>query len=140
MISTRTASVALVSFALAGFGCRQEQPTPPTAPPIPKTSGPARPAPAPGVTTAPVPAAPRSAPAGNPSESIDDAAVTARVKAALHKDSDGKLIDIDVASRQGVVQLSGSVPSHSDIDRAVSVSTRVEGVREVQSKLTVKQT
>lgn len=138
MISTRTASVALVSLALAAFGCRQEQPTPPTAPPIPKTSE--SPAPQPSVTTAPAPARPAGADAGKASESIDDAAVTARVKAALLKDSDGKLIDIDVASRQGVVQLSGSVPSHSDIDRAVSVSTRVEGVREVQSKLTVKQT
>ena len=139
MIATRKVPALLVPLALFVFGCRQEQPKAPPTPPIPKTAEPSRSAPVPTATSAPVSAAPATIDAGRRSETIDDATVTARVKAELLKDSDGKLIDIDVASRQGVVQLSGSVPSHGDIDRAIAVAKRVEGVKEVQNKLTLKQ-
>jgi len=66
----------------------------------------------------------------------DDAAITARVKAALLNDPqvDGTKINVD--THAGVVTLTGSVKSKADEAHAVDVARRISGVRDVQDRLT----
>lgn len=69
---------------------------------------------------------------------IDDAAITARVKAALIDAPDVKAGDINVETNRGVVQLSGFVDSQNMSDRAVASAQRVPGVRSVKNDMRVK--
>lgn len=83
------------------------------------------------------------APAAAPSPTsmgtdIDDTVVTTKVKAALLGDDDVKGLDIKVETRKGRVMLSGFVDSQSQIDRAISVTRAVEGVRETENNMTVR--
>nr|WP_024966964.1 molecular chaperone OsmY [Pantoea sp. IMH] len=69
---------------------------------------------------------------------MDDSGVTAKVKAAL-VDSDAiKSTDISVETHQGVVTLSGFVPSQDQAEMAVAAAKKVEGVKSVSDKLHVK--
>ncbi|MDQ1921560.1 BON domain-containing protein [Massilia pseudoviolaceinigra] len=69
---------------------------------------------------------------------IEDTAISARVKAALAGDPDVKARDVQVETFRGVVQLSGFVDSHENVQRALDVARRVNGVREVKNALIVK--
>jgi hyperosmotically inducible protein len=121
---------AAVVLALGGLsGCNKDAdnmntPTNPdtttTAPPV------TAPAPAPGAD------AERSA-----GQTVDDAGVTAKVKAALLAESgvDGMKINVDTFN--GRVTLKGEVPNQGQIDRATQVAKGVEGVKEVDNRLTV---
>jgi hyperosmotically inducible protein len=71
---------------------------------------------------------------------IDDSAITAKVKSALLADPDVKGLDIKVETNKGEVQLSGFVDNQAQIDRAVSIARGVEGVKNVQNKMTLKTT
>lgn len=69
---------------------------------------------------------------------MDDSGVTAKVKAAL-VDSDAiKSTDISVETHQGVVTLSGFVPSQDQAEMAVAAAKKIEGVKSVSDKLHVK--
>jgi hyperosmotically inducible protein len=127
-------------------------PKAPPAPPTPKTVAPSPSAPttsapttlAPGVPSAtaetPTPAASASAPgiSSKAGGSAEDAIITGRVKAELLKATDGKSIDINVDTQNGVVHLTGFARSNSDIDSALEIARRVEGVKDVRHKLAVK--
>jgi len=65
---------------------------------------------------------------------IGDAALTAKVKAALLADKDVRGARIDVDTQDGVVTLSGKV-ADAEADRAVEISRAVEGVKLVESRL-----
>ena len=69
------------------------------------------------------------------SGTMDDATITARVKTALLNDPEIGAVKIDVATHDGVVTLSGSVPTKRDEARAVDLARRVQGVRDVVSQL-----
>lgn len=69
---------------------------------------------------------------------IDDTVVTTKVKAALVGDPNIKGFDIKVETRKGVVQLSGFVDDQAQIDRALSVTRAVEGVKGTESGMTIK--
>ncbi len=71
-------------------------------------------------------------------EALDDATITAKVKAALLQAPDVKGLDVGVETDKAVVQLSGFVASQAQIDKAVEVAKGVRGVREVQNKMSVK--
>lgn len=71
-------------------------------------------------------------------EAIDDTVITARVKAALIDDEELSAADINVETREGVVQLSGFVDDRSDIAKAAEVTSDVEGVRSVRNDLVLK--
>ena len=71
---------------------------------------------------------------------IDDSTITTKVKSALLADADVKGLDIKVETNKGEVQLSGFVDSQVQIDRAVSIARGVEGVNNVQNKMTLKTT
>jgi hyperosmotically inducible periplasmic protein len=72
-------------------------------------------------------------------EAMDDSALTAKVKTALAEDSTTKAHEIKVATRQGVVQLSGFVDSAAQKDAAGKVAGAVSGVKSVQNNLSVRQ-
>lgn len=71
----------------------------------------------------------------------DDAALTAKVKTAIAKDTGlGAASAINVNSYRGVVQLSGFVDSQEKIKRAGEVARGVDGVQRVENGVKVKPT
>ncbi|MCX8957476.1 molecular chaperone OsmY [Erwinia psidii] len=69
---------------------------------------------------------------------MDDSGVTAKVKAALVDNDAIKSSDISVKTHDGVVTLSGFVPSQDQAELAVAAAKKVEGVKSVSDKLHVK--
>ena len=75
---------------------------------------------------------------GKAESPADDAAITAKVKAALVADKSLSALDIKVATRAGQVTLSGSVTNPQASERAMQVASQVEGVKGVQDELQIK--
>lgn len=125
MMESRYTSL-LIGAMLAGaasalvLGCKGKDAPPPTSANPPNT--------------APT-AAPPSTTLGT---QIDDSVVTTKVKSALLADPDVKGFEIKVETRKGEVQLSGFVDSQTQIDRAVDLARRVDGVTRVENKMTLK--
>jgi osmotically-inducible protein OsmY len=71
-------------------------------------------------------------------EYIDDTVITTKVKAAILGDDTLKVMEINVETFKGVVQLSGFVKSPADIARAVDVARGVEGVKSVKNDIRLK--
>jgi hyperosmotically inducible protein len=71
-------------------------------------------------------------------EVIDDSILTAKVKAALIESSDTKAHQINVETKEGVVQLSGFVDSAGAKSAATNVAKSVTGVKDVRNELSVK--
>ena len=69
---------------------------------------------------------------------IDDTVVTTRVKSALLADPDIKSFDLKVETRKGLVQLSGYVDNQTQIERAITATRGVEGVKDVENGITLK--
>lgn len=69
---------------------------------------------------------------------IDDATVTAKVKADLIKDDAVKSTDIRVETSSGVVQLSGFVGSDAIRQRAEQLAHSVAGVKSVRNDLAIQ--
>jgi hyperosmotically inducible protein len=67
-----------------------------------------------------------------------DAALTERVKTALAGDSALKARDIEVETRDGVVQLSGFVDSEDQRTAALLRARSVQGVQEVRNDLSLR--
>ncbi len=78
--------------------------------------------------------------AATAANAVDDAAVTAKVKAALFAEPGLKTLQIDVQTRDAVVTLAGSVDSDVLRQRAVQIAGALSGVRQVVDKLVVKAT
>jgi hyperosmotically inducible protein len=69
---------------------------------------------------------------------LDDAAITAAVKAKLMGDPLVGGLKIDVDTRDGMVSLTGdNMKSQAEIDQAIQLARQTEGVKDVDSKLTV---
>lgn len=71
-------------------------------------------------------------------EYIDDSVITARVKTAIFNEPTLKVTEINVETFKGRVQLSGFVNSHGDIQRAVEIARRVNGVTSVANDMRLK--
>jgi len=71
------------------------------------------------------------------SGSMDDATITARVKAVLLNDRQVAATKIEVSTSAGVVTLSGEAKSKADEARAIELARQVTGVRDVKSTLVV---
>jgi hyperosmotically inducible periplasmic protein len=102
-------AAALVAITLAFTGCK---------------SAPATPANATGAA---------NATAGDIAN--DDAALAARVKAALAADPGLRALPMSVATYRGVVQLAGYVDSDVQIQKALAVARGVPGVQSVSNEL-----
>ena len=72
------------------------------------------------------------------SVAIEDAEITAKVKAAIFAESGLKTLQISVDTIKGIVTLSGSVDSQSNRERAKALAGAVAGVREVNNLLVPK--
>ena len=71
---------------------------------------------------------------------IDDKMVTHKVKSALNKETVYKFDDVDVATHNGVVQLSGWATTEEQKAKAADVARTVEGVSDVLNNISVKLT
>lgn len=71
-------------------------------------------------------------------EYLDDTILTTKVKASILGDSKLKLLQINVETYKGVVQLSGFVDTQSAITRAVQLASTVRGVKSVNNSLIVR--
>lgn len=69
---------------------------------------------------------------------VDDTAITAKVKAAIFNEPTLKSAEINVETFKGVVQLSGFVSTHADIQKAVAITQGVGGVKSVKNDMRLK--
>jgi len=68
----------------------------------------------------------------------DDTATTARVKAALVQADGVSANDVQVETDNGVVQLSGFVPTQDAANQAVTAARGVSGVKDVRNDIQVR--
>jgi len=68
-------------------------------------------------------------------EYFDDSVITSKVKTAILNDPALKVLQINVETFKGVVQLSGFVESKAMMDRAVEVTRGVAGVKSVKNDM-----
>ncbi len=71
-------------------------------------------------------------------EYIDDALITAKVKAEIFNDPQVKATEVNVETFKGVVQLSGFVNSQSAANKAVEIARSVKGVKSVKNDMRLK--
>ncbi|MGH8536470.1 MAG: BON domain-containing protein [Gammaproteobacteria bacterium] len=71
-------------------------------------------------------------------EYLDDAAITAKIKADILSDPLLKVLEINVITTNGNVTLSGVVDSKESIDRALEIARRVKEVQSVDNSMVVK--
>ncbi len=76
----------------------------------------------------------------SPGEYVDDAVITAKVKAAVLEEPSLKSAEINVETSKGRVQLTGFVRSRADINKAVEVAKGVKGVKSVKNDMILKGT
>lgn len=69
---------------------------------------------------------------------VEDAALTAKAKAALIADAKAPAANVNVESRDGVVQLNGYVGSEAERIAAEKAVRDVKGVQKVENNLTVR--
>jgi hyperosmotically inducible protein len=76
-------------------------------------------------------------PSAKTGDAIDDAGITAQVKAAIFSAPGLKSLKISVDTRKGVVTLRGSTDSASSSARAQMLAGSVAGVEEVENRLAI---
>ncbi|MEG0938654.1 MAG: BON domain-containing protein [Comamonas sp.] len=69
---------------------------------------------------------------------VDDAAITAAVKAKMAEDKSVSATAISVETLKGVVQLSGFAKSDAEKARAAEIARTTKNVREVRNSIVVK--
>lgn len=73
-------------------------------------------------------------------EFVSDSIITTKIKAKYAKDKHVSAMDIKVdTDKDGVVVLSGTADSRSEVEKAVSIAKSVEGVTKVQSRIKIKK-
>jgi osmotically-inducible protein OsmY len=71
-------------------------------------------------------------------EYLDDSAITTKVKAAILNEPSLKVLQINVETFKGEVQLSGFVDTPQSVSKAGEVARGVKGVKSVKNNLIVK--
>jgi len=69
---------------------------------------------------------------------VDDGIITTKVKSALLADPGINSLDLNVKTFKGEVQLSGFVENQGQIDLALAIAGKVDGVKSVGNELTIK--
>jgi osmotically-inducible protein OsmY len=72
-------------------------------------------------------------------EQVDDAAITANVKARLAGDPELSALKISVDTQDGKVTLAGPAPSESARARAAELAASIKGVVGIDNQITVSQ-
>ena len=75
--------------------------------------------------------------AGCSSQEFDDSTLTVKVKSKLAADSQTSAIKIGVETKDGVVTLSGTVPTTTEKDQADKIAKNTEGVKRVVNSINV---
>ena len=68
---------------------------------------------------------------------VKDSYITTKVKAELAADHDTKARDIHVATKNGIVTLSGVASSSAEKDRAEQDAMKIKGVKSVDNEIKV---
>ena len=71
-------------------------------------------------------------------EYVDDSVITTKVKAALLADPVTKVLQVNVETFKGAVQLSGFVESQAVATRAVEVTRGIGGVNTVKNDMRLR--
>ncbi|HUR57221.1 MAG TPA: BON domain-containing protein [Opitutaceae bacterium] len=71
-------------------------------------------------------------------QTIDDSAISAKVKTAFAKDPGVRAVDIKVDTHLGAVQLSGWADSAEEKTKAETIAKAVPGVKSVDNKIELK--
>jgi len=71
-------------------------------------------------------------------EYVDDATITSKIKAAILSEPELRILQVNVETMQGVVQLSGFVDSPKSENKAVEIARHTEGVKSVKDNLVVR--
>lgn len=121
----------VLSFALGSVGCEQEGPAERVGQSIDRTAEKA----GDKMEEAKEAASEKAEEAG---AYIDDAAITAKIKADFLADPMLKAFQIGVTTTDGVVTLSGEVDSQASIDSSQAIAGGVENVQSVRNELVVK--
>jgi hyperosmotically inducible protein len=74
---------------------------------------------------------------GRSAHPIDDTVITTKVKAQFIKDKGTRNAQIDVKTVNGVVELSGTADSKTQVSKAVSLARKVKGVKSVKNDVQV---
>jgi hyperosmotically inducible protein len=77
-------------------------------------------------------------PKENSEEYVSDAWITSKVKSALLADPQVSGLDIQVETYKGIVQLSGFVASREQADEAEDLARSIEGVKDVENRMTIR--
>ena len=72
-------------------------------------------------------------------ELLDDSVITSKVKTAIFSEPSLKVLEINVQTTKSVVQLSGTVSTRAEMDKAVEVTRAVGGVRSVKNDLQLRK-
>jgi hyperosmotically inducible periplasmic protein len=72
-------------------------------------------------------------------EAIDDEGISMHVRSALSGDGEYKYDGVSVKTFKGTVQLSGFVDTEAQKSRAADLAKNVEGVKDLENNITVKQ-
>ncbi|HEX7389107.1 MAG TPA: BON domain-containing protein [Acidiphilium sp.] len=67
------------------------------------------------------------------SQAVSDTWITAKVKTEIATTIGLKTTDVSVTTNDGVVALTGDLPTELDVKKAVAAARSVKGVREVDS-------
>ncbi|MBY6062915.1 BON domain-containing protein [Pseudidiomarina sediminum] len=70
---------------------------------------------------------------------LSDAAITTKVKSTILASDALNVLQINVETNDGVVQLSGFVADEEDIDTAERIVRGIDGVKDVENDIQVKQ-
>ena len=71
---------------------------------------------------------------------VDDKSAGSRVRKALNDSPEYKFDDVNVDVFRGTVQLSGFVNTSAQKSQAADIAKGVEGVKDVQNNISVKET
>lgn len=75
----------------------------------------------------------------NPGAFVKDSIITTKVKTKLASEHLGSIANVRVdTDKDGIVFLSGTVRSQEEANRAIALARETEGVKAVNSKLTVQ--
>jgi hyperosmotically inducible protein len=71
-------------------------------------------------------------------DTVDDQWIVTKIKSALLADPEVSGLDINVDSFKGIVTLQGFVKTNNEGERAIYLARRVNGVKDVRSKLVLQ--
>lgn len=71
---------------------------------------------------------------GSP-EQFDDIIITTRVHEAIIDEPSLRPFDINIRTIKGVVELSGLVNSRDDMDKAIAIVRKVEGIKMIKNDM-----